>query len=61
MATILLQAAGAFLGGVLGPVGTAIGSAAGAVAGYLLGSVADRPGYCRYQHRRTGRVYVARC
>jgi len=36
MATILLQAAGAFLGGVLGPVGTAIGSAAGAVAGYLL-------------------------
>jgi hypothetical protein len=34
MATIVLQAAGAFLGGFLGPVGTAIGSAAGALAGY---------------------------
>lgn len=36
MATILLQAAGAFLGGVLGPVGSAIGSAAGALAGYAI-------------------------
>ncbi|WEX07726.1 glycoside hydrolase/phage tail family protein [Chelativorans sp. AA-79] len=36
MATILLQAAGAFLGGVFGPVGTAIGSAAGAIAGYMV-------------------------
>jgi hypothetical protein len=36
MATILLQAAGAFLGGVLGPAGTAIGSAAGALAGYAM-------------------------
>lgn len=38
MATILLQAAGAFLGGFLGPVGATIGTAAGALAGY----VADR-------------------
>ncbi|WP_028033351.1 glycoside hydrolase/phage tail family protein [Chelativorans sp. J32] len=36
MATILLQAAGAFLGGVFGPIGTAIGSAAGAMAGYAV-------------------------
>ena len=36
MATLVLQAAGAFLGGFLGPVGTAIGSAAGSMAGYLI-------------------------
>ncbi|THF56675.1 baseplate multidomain protein megatron [Ollibium composti] len=36
MATILLQAAGAYLGGLLGPVGTAIGTAAGALAGYAV-------------------------
>ncbi|MFC6487982.1 baseplate multidomain protein megatron [Nitratireductor sp. GCM10026969] len=36
MATIVLQAAGAFLGGALGAVGSAIGSAAGAVAGYMI-------------------------
>ncbi|WP_406873872.1 glycoside hydrolase/phage tail family protein [Aminobacter sp. P9b] len=36
MATILLQAAGAFLGGMLGPIGTAIGTAAGALAGYVV-------------------------
>lgn len=36
MATILLQAAGSFLGGMLGPVGSAIGSAAGAMAGYMI-------------------------
>lgn len=36
MATILLQAAGAALGGMLGTVGKAIGSAAGALAGYVL-------------------------
>ncbi|MFU0506638.1 baseplate multidomain protein megatron [Pseudaminobacter sp. NGMCC 1.201702] len=36
MATIVLQAAGAFLGGMLGPVGTAIGTAAGALAGYSI-------------------------
>ena len=36
MATILLQAAGAFIGGALGTVGAAVGSAAGAIAGYLI-------------------------
>lgn len=36
MATIVLQAAGAFLGGFLGPVGVALGTAAGAMAGYML-------------------------
>ncbi len=36
MATIILQAAGAFLGSALGPVGSAIGSAAGALAGYVV-------------------------
>ena len=36
MATLVLQAAGAFLGGVFGPVGSAVGSAIGAMAGYAL-------------------------
>jgi hypothetical protein len=36
MATIVLQAAGAYLGGFLGSTGAAIGSAAGALAGYVL-------------------------
>ncbi|OCW55775.1 baseplate multidomain protein megatron [Hoeflea olei] len=36
MATILLQVAGAALGGVFGPVGTAIGSAIGATVGSML-------------------------
>ena len=36
MATILLQAAGAFLGGMLGPIGSTIGTAAGALAGYAI-------------------------
>lgn len=36
MATIVLQAAGAFLGGIFGPIGSAIGSAAGAMAGYAI-------------------------
>ncbi|MDZ7600187.1 MAG: hypothetical protein U1A06_02285, partial [Hoeflea sp.] len=36
MATILLQVAGAALGGVFGPVGTAIGSALGATLGGLI-------------------------
>lgn len=36
MATILLQTAGAFLGGFLGPVGTTLGTAAGALAGYMV-------------------------
>ena len=36
MATILLQAAGGFLGGLLGPAGAAIGTAVGALAGYAV-------------------------
>nr|WP_157015090.1 glycoside hydrolase TIM-barrel-like domain-containing protein [Mesorhizobium xinjiangense] len=35
MATIVLQAAGAYIGGLFGTAGAAIGSAAGAIAGYL--------------------------
>jgi hypothetical protein len=46
MATIVLQAAGAFLGGILGPVGAALGSAAGAMAGYML----DRSLLQSFQH-----------
>ena len=38
MATIVLQVAGAYLGGVFGTVGATLGTAAGAVAGYLLDS-----------------------
>ena len=36
MATIILQAAGAYLGGLIGATATTVGTAAGAVAGYLL-------------------------
>lgn len=36
MATIILQAAGATLGGLLGATGAAIGTAAGAIGGYLI-------------------------
>ena len=36
MATLVLQAAGSFLGGMIGPIGSAIGSAAGAMAGYMI-------------------------
>jgi Glycine zipper/Prokaryotic membrane lipoprotein lipid attachment site len=54
--------AGAAIGGVAGDgEGAAIGAGAGAIGGYLLGRAADRPGYCRYRDRRTGRVYVERC
>jgi hypothetical protein len=55
MATIVLQAAGAFLGGVFGPVGAAIGSALGATAGYMV----DRSllqGTQRYEGPRLGTV-----
>lgn len=38
MATLLLQAAGAFLGGAFGGVGAAIGTAAGSIAGYIIDS-----------------------
>ncbi len=36
MATIVLQTAGAVVGGLLGPIGSAIGSAAGALLGYAI-------------------------
>ncbi|HEV7255466.1 MAG TPA: glycoside hydrolase/phage tail family protein [Mesorhizobium sp.] len=36
MATVILQAAGAALGGLFGPVGAALGTAAGALAGYAV-------------------------
>ena len=36
MATLVLQAAGAYLGGLLGGVGATLGTAAGALAGYVL-------------------------
>ena len=36
MATLLLQAAGAALGGVFGAAGAAIGTAAGALGGYMI-------------------------
>ena len=36
MATLLLQAAGAYLGGLFGAVGATIGTAAGALGGYLI-------------------------
>ena len=56
-------AVGAAVGGIAtGRLeGAAVGAAAGAVGGYLLGKAVDRPGYCRYRDRRTGRVYVERC
>ena len=55
MATLLLQAAGSFLGGFLGPVGAAIGSAAGATAGYLV----DRALIDSTQHYTTGKLSTA--
>lgn len=36
MATILLQAAGAYLGGLIGGIGATLGTAAGALAGYAI-------------------------
>ncbi|MDQ6436893.1 glycoside hydrolase/phage tail family protein [Mesorhizobium sp. LHD-90] len=36
MAVLLLEAAGAYLGGLFGPIGSAVGTAAGAFAGYAL-------------------------
>lgn len=56
-------ALGAAVGGIAGGSleGAAVGAAVGGVGGYLLGRVADRPGYCRYRDRRSGRVYVERC
>lgn len=55
MATIVLQSAGAWLGGVLGTVGAAVGSAAGAVAGYMI----DRALLTRNQHYEGPRLSSA--
>ena len=43
MATILLQAAGAYLGGLFGSTAAAIGTAAGALAGYAIDKALARP------------------
>lgn len=53
---------GGLVGGAVGGTeGALIGVVAGGAGGYLLGRAADRPGYCRYRHARTGRVVVDRC
>lgn len=53
---------GGLIGGAVGGTeGALIGVVAGGAGGYLLGRVADRPGYCRYRHARTGRVIIDRC
>ncbi|MBN9071514.1 MAG: glycoside hydrolase/phage tail family protein [Rhizobiales bacterium] len=56
MATILLQAAGAALGGVFGSAGAAIGTAAGALAGYVI----DRALIGSLQHVEGPRLSGAR-
>ncbi len=56
MATIVLQAAGAFLGGFLGPVGVTLGTAAGALAGYVV----DRALLGGRQHYEGPRLSAAR-
>jgi phage tail tape-measure protein len=70
MATILLQVAGASLGGVFGPVGTAIGSAIGATVGGMLDTALINStrtiagqGLERRAHslRRRGRADAAAC
>lgn len=56
MATIVLQAAGAFIGGALGPIGSAVGSAAGALAGYVV----DRSLIASTRHYEGPRLSAAR-
>lgn len=56
MATLVLQAAGAFIGGVLGPVGVTLGTAAGALAGYMV----DRALFGGAQHYEGPRLSAAR-
>jgi hypothetical protein len=55
-------AVGAAVGGLAtGRVSGALaGAAIGGASGYLLGRVADRPGYCRYRDQY-GQVYTDRC
>lgn len=55
-------AGGAIIGGAVGGTeGALIGAGAGAVGGYLVGKAADRPGYCEYRDRRSGRIFIDRC
>ena len=60
--TAIGAASGAIIGGaVTGRAGGAlVGAAVGAAAGYFIAR-ADRPGYCIYRDRHTGRKYEARC
>lgn len=55
-------AAGAAIGGIATGTGAgaAIGAGIGGATGYLIGRVADRPGYCRYR-TPDGRIYTAKC
>ena len=55
-------AVGAAVGGLAtGRVeGALAGAAIGGASGYLLGRIADRPGWCRYRDQY-GRTYEARC
>ena len=55
-------AVGAAVGGIAtGEVeGALVGAAIGGASGYLLGKIADRPGWCRYRDQY-GRTYEARC
>lgn len=59
---------GAIGGGAIGGLatgtgtGVAVGALAGGVGGYIIGKAVDnRPGYCEYQDRRTGRTWIERC
>lgn len=56
-------AIGAAVGGIASGTieGAAIGAAVGGAGGYLIGRVADRPGYCKYRERHSRRTYVDRC
>lgn len=55
-------AVGAAVGGLAtGRVeGALAGAAIGGASGYLIGRIADRPGWCRYRDQY-GRTYEARC
>jgi outer membrane lipoprotein SlyB len=55
---------GAAIGGIATGTGTGaiIGAAAGGLGGYIVGKAIDnRPGYCEYRDRRTGRTWIERC
>ena len=52
MATLVLSAAGAAVGGLFGPVGIAIGRAVGAIAGYAI----DQSLFAEHQTVKTGRL-----